>query len=273
MTHEPSQYWVMGNPVSHSKSPQIHSLFAIQTHQTMTYQAHLVQEDGFSQALIQAQKLSISGMNVTVPFKQEASALADVPSQRVKLAGAANTLWFKGKTLYADNTDGLGLVMDLTNNLGWQLANKNILILGAGGAVRGVIEPLLSQQPAQLTVVNRTVDRALALRDMFASYGNINACSYSELGGQSYDIVINGTSASLSGNMPPVPPSVLTGNSCCYDMMYGKEPTVFMSWAKSEGILTIADGLGMLVEQAAESFLIWRGVRPETAPVIALLRQ
>lgn len=270
----PSRYAVMGNPVAHSKSPVIHKQFAHQFGHDIEYTALWVDTEGFADAVAQFRSEGGKGLNVTVPFKLEAFQLADNLSDRARLAGAVNTLRFEadGK-IFGDNTDGAGLAHDLTRNLGVALRGKKILVLGAGGAVRGVLGPLLKQNPALLVIANRTVARAKELALVFAAHGKIETCGYDELVGKRFDVVINGTSASLKGEVPPLPVNLFANGAVAYDMMYGDKPTAFLEWAMRQGVATAADGLGMLVEQAAESYLLWRGVRPDTRPVIAALRK
>lgn len=268
------RYAVMGNPIAHSKSPKIHALFAQQTHQQLSYEALLVPLDGFAAAVAEFRASGGKGLNVTVPFKQEAWALESQQTDRARRAGAVNTLWFRDDgSILADTTDGVGLVRDLTRNHGVELSAKRILILGAGGAVRGVLEPLLQQSPATVVVANRTASKAEALAQLFGDMGTISGCGFDGLHGEQFDLVINGTAASLEGEVPPLPDDLLSDDACCYDMMYGADPTPFQLWATGRGAVQALDGLGMLVEQAAESFHLWRGVRPETNPVIAALRQ
>ena len=265
------RYAVMGNPIAHSKSPQIHAAFAKQTGQILKYDAILVElrEGEFERAVKRFQASGGKGLNITVPFKEAAWKLADKRSQRAELAGAVNTLWFDEQgQCYAENTDGVGLVRDITNNHAYQIAGKRLLILGAGGAVRGVLEPLLKAAPLECIIANRTVSKAETLAELFSRHGNIKASSYEGLQGQSFDLIINGTSASLQGQLPPLPEGLLNQGGWCYDMMYAKTATTFMQWAESQGAACVLDGIGMLVEQAAESFFIWRGVRPETEAVI-----
>lgn len=268
------RYAVMGNPIAHSKSPQIHAQFAAQTKQDMRYEALRVAPDGFAQAVAEFRADGGCGLNVTVPFKQDAWALAARRSARAERAGAVNTLyWDEANALCGDNTDGAGLLRDLTRNHGLNLRGLRVLILGAGGAVRGVLQPLLEARPAALTLANRTPERARELALAFADLGALEAGGFADLAGQSFDLIINGTAASLHGEVPPLPPGVLAAGGACYDMMYGREPTAFLRWANQAGAARCIDGLGMLVEQAAESFFIWRGVRPATAEVIAALRR
>ncbi|MDP3585735.1 MAG: shikimate dehydrogenase [Thiobacillus sp.] len=261
------RYAVFGHPIAHSKSPQIHAAFARQTVQDMTYEAILAPKDGFADSVAAFITAGGRGANVTVPFKEEAFRLAGRLSSRAERAGAVNTLRFDADGIFGDNTDGAGLVADLTRNLGCVLAGKRVLLVGAGGAARGVIEPLLAQQPAEVVIANRTVSRA---QDLAALFGRgVRACSF-DAADAPFDIVINATAASLAGELPPLSPRVFTADTLAYDMMYGRD-TPFLDFARSHGAAT-ADGLGMLVEQAAEAFTLWRGVRPDTAPVIAALR-
>lgn len=266
------QYGVMGNPITHSKSPRIHTLFAQQTNQRLTYTAIHVDLGGFAQAVGNFDASGGKGLNITVPFKQEAWELVDTRSARAERAGAVNTIKFEKDTAYGDNTDGVGLVNDLTQNHHLVLQGKRILLMGAGGAARGVLAPLLETKPAVLVIANRTPDKAVELAAAFADLGKVQGCGYHELNGKQFDLVINATAASLQGELPPLPADILAANAMCYDMMYGKE-TPFMTWARDHGATLVLDGLGMLVEQAAESFYFWRGVRPQTAPVIELLRK
>lgn len=268
------RYAVIGNPIAHSKSPQIHAIFAGLTFQDMRYEAILAPLDGFADAVRAFIAAGGRGMNVTVPFKLEACALADSRSPRAEAAKAVNTLVFSATGIHGDNTDGAGLVADLTRNLGLALAGKRILLLGAGGAARGVLLPLLEQQPAALHLANRTTDKAHALRDEFAARAGacrLEAGGFAELAGRQFDLVINATAASLADEAPPLPAGLYAPGSLAYDMVYGRE-TPFLAAARAQGGARLADGLGMLVEQAAESFFLWRGVRPPTAPVLALLR-
>ncbi|WP_430460720.1 shikimate dehydrogenase [Thalassolituus sp. LLYu03] len=265
-------YSVMGNPIGHSKSPQIHNAFAAQTRQDLLYTAQLVEKDGFREAADKFFRHGGAGLNITVPFKEDAWRYATEFSERAKRAQAVNTLKrLDDGTIYADNTDGVGLVRDLTVNHRIELAGKRILLLGAGGAVRGVLQPLLEQKPSELVIANRTVSKAEALAADFADLGKVSASTFEALSG-TFDVVINGTSASLGGDVPPVPGEVLNASTVCYDMMYGSGLTVFNQWAHNQGVQTTIDGLGMLVEQAAEAFTLWRAVRPETGNVMRVLR-
>lgn len=267
------RYAVFGNPIKHSRSPQIHTAFAAQTGQLLTYRAQLVELGSFATMARHFFDDGGRGLNVTVPFKLEAFAFADELSERARRAGAVNTLARREDgTIYGDNTDGAGLVRDIVDNLGWSIQGRRLLILGAGGAVRGALEPLLRREPAIVVIANRTVDKAQQLAREFSDLGSLLGCGYDTLVGNQFDLVINGTSASLSAELPPLPSHLLSDNGCCYDMAYGAEPTPFMRWAASQAAWAVADGLGMLVEQAAEAFCLWRGVRPDTRPVIGQLR-
>ncbi|HEX5675855.1 MAG TPA: shikimate dehydrogenase [Azonexus sp.] len=260
------RYAVFGHPIAHSKSPQIHAAFARQTRQDMTYEAILAPRDGFAASVTAFVKAGGRGANVTVPFKEEAFRLASRLSPRAQRAGAVNTLVFDDGIL-GDNTDGAGLVADLTCNFHCALAGKRILLVGAGGAARGVIEPLLDQSPAEFVIANRTASRAQELAELFGR--GVRACAFDTVD-TPFDLVINATAASLAGELPPLSPRIFTADTLAYDMMYGRD-TPFLAFARSHDAST-ADGLGMLVEQAAEAFYLWRGVRPDTAPVIASLR-
>jgi shikimate dehydrogenase len=261
------RYAVFGHPIAHSKSPLIHAAFARQTAQAMTYEAILAPLEGFAASLAAFIAAGGRGANVTVPFKEIAYTLATQRTPRAERAGAVNTLSITSDGIVGDNTDGAGLVADLTGNLHCALAGKRILLLGAGGAARGVIAPLLAQQPAALVVANRTFSRAQALAELFGS--GVHASSFDALNGP-FDLIINATAASLAGELPPLSSTLFRADTLAYDMMYGQD-TPFLSFARTHGAST-ADGLGMLVEQAAEAFFVWRGVRPNTAPVIAALR-
>ncbi len=265
----PDSYAVFGNPIAHSKSPLIHAAFARQTGQDLTYSALLAPLDGFAEAVAAFRRDGGKGANVTVPFKEQAHALATRHTPRALAAGAVNTLLFEADAILGDNTDGAGLVRDLLVNLGREIAGKRVLLMGAGGAARGVVLPLLEQHPASLFIVNRTGEKAASLARTFGAPGNLGGGGYAELQG-AFDIVVNATAASLAGDLPPLPDTVFAPAALAYDMMYGRD-TPFLAFARERGALT-ADGLGMLVEQAAEAFNLWRGVRPETAPVIHALR-
>jgi len=271
------RYAVIGNPIAHSKSPQIHAAFARQTGQDVEYSRLLAPVDGFRAAVVEFRGGGGRGLNVTLPFKLEAFDLADDVSARAKDARAANFLSFDGARIRADNTDGAGLIADLIANLGVALESRRVLLLGAGGAAQGVLGPLLGCQPAILAIANRSVDKALRLAESVrhqpgAAHTVVSAHGYPELAGHHFDLVINATSSSLQGEVPPLPDGIFAPGSVAYDMMYAKEPTPFLAFALTQGAARIADGLGMLVEQAAESFFLWRGVRAGTASVIDLLR-
>lgn len=266
-------YGVIGNPVAHSRSPEIHMQFAGQTGQHISYEKILAELNAFETTVDSFRGKGGKGLNVTLPFKQEAHDLADELSPRARMAGAVNTLSFgAGGRVLGDNTDGAGLVHDLRQNLGVSIEGSDVLILGAGGAVRGTLGPMLAEHPANIVIANRTLEKAILLADHFSTWGKLCGCDYTELGTQSFDIIINGTSMGLSGDMPPLPDDILRPGGACYDMAYGKEPTVFQRWGQAHNAKVAADGLGMLVEQAAESFLVWRGVRPDTASLLKSLR-
>ncbi|MFH1495482.1 MAG: shikimate dehydrogenase [Pseudomonadota bacterium] len=266
------QYAVVGNPIAHSKSPLIHKEFARQTGQDLNYTTLLAPLDGFSATAMAFRAEGGKGLNVTVPFKQEAWQLATRLTERAQLAQAVNTLKFEDGEILGDNTDGAGLVRDITGNLGFQIQGKRILLMGAGGAARGVILPLLKQYPALFAIANRSPAKAHELAQLFLVHGDISSGEYNSLTGCHFDLIINATSSSLSDELPPLPAGVFSPGSLAYDMMYGKGQTPFLQFAQSNGAAQLADGLGMLVEQAAESFFLWRGVRPDTQPVMALLK-
>ena len=267
------RYAVFGDPVEHSLSPQIHAAFALQTAQDLSYGRQRVEPGRFAGAVAEFFAGGGSGLNVTLPHKIAALTCADELTGRARRAGAVNTLIaLADRRLLGDNTDGAGLVNDLTRNLRWPLQGKRLLILGAGGAVRGVLGPLLHERPRAVTIANRTPDRARVLAAAFQGDGEIVHCAYPALAGQRFDLIINGTSASLSGALPALPEGLLAADAGCYDMMYAARDTVFLTWGRAQGAARLADGLGMLVEQAAEAFRQWRGVAPDTAPVIAALR-
>ncbi|MCB1900866.1 MAG: shikimate dehydrogenase [Rhodocyclaceae bacterium] len=270
------RYAVIGNPIAHSKSPRIHAEFAHQTGQRMSYEAILAPVDGFAAAAAAFREAGGLGMNVTVPFKLDAHAFADDLSVRARAAGAVNTLVFgPDGRCFGDNTDGAGLVQDITVNLGVPLEGRRILLLGAGGAARGVILPLLGRKPAGLFVANRTESRANDLLVQFSpAAGNtrLDAGSFAALAGRQFDVVINATAASLADEAPAIPAGLHAPGALAYDMMYGRGDTPFLAAARKDGAGRFADGLGMLVEQAAESFALWRRIRPDTAPVLTLLR-
>ncbi|HEY7774252.1 MAG TPA: shikimate dehydrogenase [Marinagarivorans sp.] len=268
------RYAVVGNPIAHSKSPIIHQLFAEATGQTISYEKILVELGQFQQDVTEFFAQGGKGLNVTVPFKEDAFRFPDQLTARAQLAGAVNTLIKQedGK-IVGDTTDGTGLVGDLTQQ-DFALKGARVLILGAGGAVRGILEPLLAEAPSSVVIANRTISKAQQLAETFKDHGHIQARGFDQLKELSFDTVINGTSASLAGELPPIPASVFAAGSKtgAYDMMYGKALTPFLCWAQENGVAKLADGLGMLVGQAAESFRLWRGVMPDTQPVISALR-
>lgn len=270
----PDAYCVFGNPIAHSKSPAIHAAFAQQTGEAIVYERRLAPLDGFALAARGFAAEGGRGANVTVPFKLDACALATELTPRAKAAGAVNTLRFDGDVILGDNTDGAGLVADIVRNAGVAILGKRVLLLGAGGAARGVVLPLLQERPAEIFIANRTVATAAALVEQFqqACTGEavLRAGGFEQPDGV-FDIVVNATSASLAGDLPPVPATVFAAHTLALDMMYGAQATVFMDFAAENGA-QVRDGLGMLVEQAAEAFYVWRGVRPETQDLLALLR-
>lgn len=267
------RYAVVGNPIGHSKSPAIHTVFAEQTGQALSYEALLFELEQFADQADVFFKAGGKGLNVTVPFKLDAWQFADVLSNRAKRAGSVNTL-LRGKDnkIYGDNTDGIGLVRDIQENHAGSIASKRVLVLGAGGAVRGVLAIILAEHPSCLVIANRTVAKAQTLAEEFADLGDVSASSFEALAGQQFALVINGTAASLHGDLPPLPDGILASGAWCYDMMYSADETPFNAWSRAQGAVKTMDGLGMLVEQAAESFFIWRHERPQTAAVIAQLR-
>lgn len=272
MAASADRYGVMGYPVSHSRSPVIHRLFALQTGQNMQYELLPVPPNKLASAMRQFRRAGGRGLNVTVPHKSEVAMLADTLSDRARTAGAVNTLVFEESGVFGDNTDGIGLMRDLQHNLGLQLEGINILILGAGGATRGIVQPLLAAKPNSLTIANRTLSRASALADHFGAYGDTTACRFDEVPESTdFGLIINATSAGLKGESPPYPESAVKENTYCYDLSYGLNPTPFSKWAAQHGAAHSVMGWGMLVEQAAESFQLWRGMRPDTEPVLKQL--
>jgi shikimate dehydrogenase len=265
-------YAVIGNPIAQSKSPLIHTAFAEVTHHDLDYGAILGPIGGFAGRVDRFRREGGRGLNVTVPFKLDAFAYATDLSERARAAGAANALKFEGMRVFAENFDGVGLMQDICHNLGFPLAAKRILLLGAGGAARGVIVPFLQQRPALIVIANRTPQNGAVLAQEFSRYGAIDSLEFEELErAAAFDLVVNTTSASLEGDAPPVPARSFSTGALAYDLVYGKGLTPFLRAAKSAGAARIADGLGMLVEQAAETFAWWRGVRPPTQAVIASL--
>jgi len=265
-------YAVIGNPISHSKSPLIHTEFAKQTGQDLDYITREIPLDDLIGGLKQLQAEGFKGINITVPFKEQAWKVVRNKSDHAQRAGAINTIVFnQDGSLYGDNTDGIGLCRDLTDNHQIELKGKRILLLGAGGAARGVIEPLLSYHPAELIIANRTSSKAEDLAKLYADFGNVAGGGFDDISGKC-DVIINATAASLKGEVPPLADNILNAGASCYDMMYSDSDTAFISWAKQHGAGKATDGLGMLIEQAAEAFRIWRGVKPNTQKLITLLR-
>ncbi|WP_444911849.1 shikimate dehydrogenase [Microbulbifer sp. PAAF003] len=266
------RYAVVGNPIEHSLSPEIHRAFVTQTGEDIDYSKLLAPLDGFVNYARTFFAEGGCGLNVTVPFKLQAFEMADNLTERAASVGAVNTLALtEGGKILGDNTDGAGLVFDICTNLGWKIKDRKVLLLGAGGAARGALLPILAEKPAHLHIANRTAEKAVQLAAEFSQLGELSGGGLEELRG-CYDLIINASSASLGGVLPPLPEGCVASLGKAYDMMYAAEPTPFLQWARGQGAES-ADGLGMLVEQAAESFLLWRGVRPETAPIMAKLRR
>jgi shikimate dehydrogenase len=266
------RYAVFGCPIKHSKSPRIHQIFAEQTGQLLEYGAQEVPAEQFTSAVTTFFGDGGKGLNCTIPLKELAWAYADKKTERARLSKAVNTLALQADgSIIGDNTDGVGLITDLMMNHGVNLAGSRILILGAGGASRGIIGPILEQSAHSIVIANRTVDKAIKLAAEFHHKGSVTGCGYDELKSQQFDLIINATSTSLSGQLPPLPEDLLAKNGVCYDLAYSNEPTVFVRWGLKNHASKSLDGLGMLVEQAAEAFFLWRGVRPKTRPVIELL--
>jgi len=271
-TAPPDRYALMGHPVSHSWSPFIHGMFARATLQHMQYRLLDVAPEKFRHEALQFFRDGGKGLNITVPHKQAAAELVNELTPRAALAGSVNTIRLNGADrLVGDNTDGSGLVIDLEQNLGLELAGRRILVLGAGGATRGILGPLLERHPAALVLANRTPQRAEELAADFADLGPLSTSSFDAIEGTGFDLVINATSASLQGQMPAIPAAIVGPATVCYDMAYAKAETPFTRWAHEHGAAAAFKGWGMLVEQAAEAFLLWRGVRPETRAVLELL--
>ena len=270
----PDHYGVVGHPVAHSWSPFIHGMFAKATAQNLVYRLFDISPDDFRREALRLFANGVRGLNVTMPHKQAAAELVNELTPRAERAQAVNTIaFFKDTLLLGDNTDGLGLTADLERNLGVTLAGKRVLILGAGGAVRGVLGPLLERELGEVIIANRTPDRARKLASEFADMGRISGCGFAEVKGPPYDLIVNATSAGLHGKMPELPVGLVGEETICYDMAYGRGSTPFTMWAKSLHAARTAKGWGMLVEQAAESFLLWRGIRPDTQPVLQALSQ
>ncbi|MES9858363.1 MAG: shikimate dehydrogenase [Sedimenticola sp.] len=267
------RYAVIGNPIEHSKSPLIHTAFAEQTGETLDYHRLLGEPGHFEENVRSFFDQGGLGLNITVPFKEEAWQLADERSERAETAGAVNTLILLADgRIRGDNTDGAGLVRDLTINHGYPLSGRRILLLGAGGASKGVVRPILDSSPSLLVIANRTAAKAVDLANNLTHLGEVKGCGLEQLAGQVFDLIINGTAAGLQGDVPPIPDNLLATGGWTYDMMYSSEPTAFVRWSNERGATKALDGLGMLVEQAAESFYLWRGVRPLTHTVIEMLR-
>ena len=267
--HSVDRYGVMGYPVSHSRSPVIHRLFALQTNQDLQYELLQVAPSKLETAIKQFQRTGGKGLNITVPHKSEVTRLVDHLSERASNAGAVNTLVFRDNDIIGDNTDGIGLMRDLLVNLKLNLTDASILILGAGGATSGIIAALLDAEPKSITIANRTLSKARVLAEHFSANGPVTACRFKEVRPtSSYDFVINATSAGVKGEAPPYPETAISDRTFCYDLSYGLSPTPFSSWAARKGAAHSVMGWGMLVEQAAESFLLWRGVRPDTQKVL-----
>ncbi|MBV9316023.1 MAG: shikimate dehydrogenase [Gammaproteobacteria bacterium] len=267
------QYGVFGHPVGHSLSPFIHGVFARDTAQQMSYRAYDVTPEEFTGRVQQFFADGGRGLNITLPHKIAAVEVAQELTARAAHAAAVNTLAWQEDGLLGDNTDGVGLVHDLCDNLGLIVTQRRLLILGAGGATRGVLAPLLGLEPAIVVIANRTPERAEALAAAFADLGVTQGVGFAYVGDTPFDLIINATSASLSGDIPPIPPGAIGRQTVCYDLAYGRSAMAFVRWAKEAGCATAVQGLGMLVEQAEESFRLWRGVRPQTAPVIAALKE
>lgn len=274
---KPDRYAVVGNPISHSLSPRIHTLFAAQTNQSMVYEARLGRPGHFAEDVRDWFRTGLRGLNVTVPFKEEAFRLVDRRTARAQSAGAVNTVWAEADgTLTGDNTDGTGFLRDLGIRLDLDLADREILILGAGGATRGLLEPLLAEAPGRLVIANRTPERAVALVESFAQLAGatqLEASGLDSIPDGPYDLLINATAAGLGTHGLSLPPGLLAETSLAYDLVYGPASRPFLDWAREQGAGNLTDGLGMLVEQAAESFTAWRGVRPDTTPVLRELRE
>ena len=273
MTKGADQYGVVGHPVAHSLSPFIHGWFARATSQEMSYRLFDVAAESFRDWTRGFFVQGGRGLNVTLPHKMAAAEFAEDLTPRAIQAAAVNTLVARPDGILGDNTDGAGLVRDLCDNQGLVVTRRRLLILGAGGATRGLLGPLLGLSPAEVVIANRTVERAAQLAAAFADLGPVLGVGFDELDGKAFDLVVNATSASLSGEIPPIPPGTISPETVCYDLAYGKSATAFVEWAEQQGCLRALQGLGMLVEQAAESFRLWRGVRPNTTEVLAALKE
>jgi shikimate dehydrogenase len=263
------KYGVVGNPIAHSRSPEIHERFARQTHQRISYERIEIPLDGFEDRALALRDAGYRGLNVTVPFKVDAAKLADDLMPRARLAGAVNTLKFEGDTIIGDNTDGIGFVRDVRERLKFDFSDCSVLVLGAGGAVRGVIGSLLDASPRWIAVANRTHPRAEELAEEFG----VEAIHLDEIPAEHFDLIVNGTTTGLKHEAPPIDPETFNDCTLAYDLVYAADPTPFMELARTGGAKNVCDGLGMLIEQAAESFLLWRGIRPDTGPVYRELRE
>lgn len=268
-----NRYCVVGNPIAHSKSPHIHEQFAKTCERRIQYSKILIEKDKFVETLLDMFSNGLKGANVTLPFKEEAFKLCHSISDRAEAAGAVNTIINKGEHgLLGDNTDGVGLVRDLVQNHRMTLNNLKILVVGAGGATRGILKPILEENPASLIVANRTHSKACDLASVFKKYGNVDSCTFQNLEQHNFDLILNASSGSLNGDVPPIPTNAINNDCVFYDLMYANEATAFLLWGRELGLTRLFDGLGMLVEQAAESFYLWEGVRPDTKSTIKMLR-
>lgn len=267
-------YAVIGNPIQHSLSPTIHAMFAEQSNQQLAYDRILVPLDGLPEALSDFQKKGGKGLNITLPFKQDAFSLVNAHTERALLAGAINTIRFNSDgSCFGDNTDGVGFIRDLTIHHHFSIKEKRVLILGAGGSVRGILKPILDESPSEVVIANRTENKAADLAEAFSQYGSVRACSLHDLAHASFDLIVNATSASLQQDNLILPDGLVKKGGCCYDLVYGKGITPFLQWAQQQNAALATDGLGMLVEQAAESFYLWRNVRPDTRLVLTKLAE
>jgi len=272
MNKDTERYGLMGHPVGHSYSPFIHGLFAKQSGIALSYKLYDVTAEKFRAAALEFFTSGGRGLNITVPHKRAAAELVNKLTGRAERAGAVNTIHMgEDNELLGDNTDGAGLIADLVTNLGFDLAGRRVIILGAGGATRGVVAPLLQSDTASMIIANRTSQRAVELATEFADLGVVTGCGFNDIPKEPVDLLINATSASLQGDVPPLPPEVIGPRTLCYDMAYGKGDTAFTRWARQNGASLAQKGWGMLIEQAAESFMVWRGVRPDTKPVLEAL--
>jgi len=272
MSPAADQYGVFGHPVGHSLSPFIHGMFARETGQEMSYRSYDVVPEEFAARVREFFEKGGRGLNITLPHKIAAAEVAHELTERAAHAAAVNTLALQEEGILGDNTDGAGLVRDLCDNLGIVITNRQLLILGAGGATRGILAPLLELEPAAVVIANRTAERAEALAAAFTDLGATRGVGFADVGDAPFDLIINATSASLTGDIPPIPPSALSPDTVCYDLAYGRSATAFVKWAEGAGCARAVQGLGMLVEQAAESFHLWRGIRPDTTHVLSLLK-